>query len=62
MLTRRGEGKKSVVVFIQVKTRHSGQAKRDPESSPRPSSEDPGCRINSGMTAKNKGLIKERTS
>jgi hypothetical protein len=32
--------------------RHSGQAKRDPESRPRLSLKGNGCRIESGMTAK----------
>jgi len=36
--------------------RHSGKAKRDPESRPRLSFKSPGYRIRSGMTAKDKGL------
>jgi len=36
--------------------RHSGQAKRDPESRPRLSFRSPGYRIGSGMTAKDKSL------
>jgi hypothetical protein len=36
--------------------RHSGQAKRDPESRPRLNSRVSGYRIKSGMTAQEKGL------
>jgi hypothetical protein len=39
-------------------SRHSGQAKRDPESSPRLGFESPGYRIESGMTAKTKSSQK----